>query len=40
MNTGGATASDILDLINIVQLRVKDEFGVELETEVKIEGEL
>lgn len=40
VNAGGATASDILDLINIVRLRVKDEFGVELETEVKIEGEM
>ena len=32
------SAQDILDLIKLVQMRVMDEFGVELETEVRIIG--
>lgn len=36
VNTGNATSQDILDLIKLVQLRVKEEFGVDLETEVRI----
>ena len=39
VNKGNATAQDILDLIHLVQLRVKDTFGVDLETEVRIIGE-
>ncbi len=39
VNNGGATSKDILDLIKLVQLRVKDQFGVDLETEVRIIGE-
>lgn len=39
INKGNATAQDILDLIKIVQTKVKDKFGVELSTEVRIIGE-
>lgn len=39
VNTGGATASDILGLIALVQRRVLAETGVALETEVRIVGE-
>ncbi len=39
INKGGATAGDILGLIQIVKDRVKLRFGVELETEVRIIGE-
>ena len=39
INIGGATAQDILDLIASCQKEVKDQFGVTLETEVKIVGE-
>ncbi len=38
INKGGATATDILQLMEIVQARVFDEFGVKLETEVRIIG--
>ena len=36
INTGGATCSDVLELVRQVQLRVMDQFGVELEMEVRI----
>lgn len=39
VNVGGATASDVLQLIRHVQKEVKAQFGVELETEVRIIGE-
>ena len=39
INIGGATAQDILDLIAFCQKEVKEQFGVTLETEVKIVGE-
>ena len=39
INTGGATATDILQLMEIVQARVIDEFGVRLEPEVRIIGD-
>ena len=39
VNTGGATASDILALIQIVQDEVKARYGVALETEVRVIGE-
>ena len=39
INIGGATAQDILDMIAFCQKEVKDQFGVTLETEVKIVGE-
>lgn len=38
INRGGATATDILQLMEIVQARVFDEFGVRLEAEVRIIG--
>ena len=40
INIGGATAQDILDLIAFCQKEVKEQFGVTLETEVKIVGEV
>ncbi|MFY9386085.1 MAG: UDP-N-acetylenolpyruvoylglucosamine reductase, partial [Dethiobacteria bacterium] len=39
VNTGGASARDIESLIELIRQRVKDKFGVELETEVRIVGE-
>ena len=39
VNTGGATAGDILALIERVQARVREKYGVELECEVRIVGE-
>ena len=38
INRGGATASDILELMHLVQNTVKDRFGVEMEPEVRIVG--
>jgi len=39
INKGGATAKDILDVINHVQETVKTQFGVELNPEVRVLGE-
>ena len=39
VNKGGATAEDVTALIREVQRRVKEKFGVELETEVRVLGE-
>ncbi len=39
INTGSATAQDILDLIALCQREVREKFGVTLEPEVKIVGE-
>jgi UDP-N-acetylmuramate--alanine ligase len=39
VNQGGATATQILQLIDSIQRKAKSERGVELETEVKILGE-
>ncbi|MGI6722627.1 MAG: UDP-N-acetylmuramate dehydrogenase [Anaerovoracaceae bacterium] len=39
INKGGATASDIVELMHLVQARVSDRFGVQLEPEVRIIGE-
>lgn len=39
INKGGATAKDILDLIELIQQRVKENSGIELKTEVRIIGE-
>jgi UDP-N-acetylmuramate dehydrogenase len=39
VNTGGATASDILALIERVQQEVRKQTGIVLETEVRIVGE-
>ncbi len=38
MNTGEATAKDVLAVIDAVRERVSKEFGVELELEVRIIG--
>ena len=38
VNEGGATATDILNLMKIVQETVKDQFDVMLEPEVRIIG--
>jgi UDP-N-acetylmuramate dehydrogenase len=39
VNTGGATATDIMTLMNAVRTAVAERFGVRLEPEVKIVGE-
>ena len=39
VNKGDATAQDVLDLIHEVQRRVKEQFGVELEPEVRFLGD-
>jgi UDP-N-acetylmuramate dehydrogenase len=39
VNAGGATARDVLALIDLVRGRVQERFGVWLETEVKVIGE-
>jgi UDP-N-acetylmuramate dehydrogenase len=39
-NTGGATASDVLALIEMARLAVFEATGTRLETEVKILGEI
>lgn len=39
INIGGATASDIVMLMHLVQASVKEQFGVDLEPEVRIIGE-
>ena len=39
VNAGGATAEDVMALISHIKETVKERFGVELETEVKAEGE-
>ena len=39
VNTGNATASDVIRLIGHIQNKVLDKYGVELHTEVKIVGE-
>ena len=39
VNSGAATARDILDLIELIRQRVRAERGIELETEVEIVGE-
>ena len=38
MNTGGATATDVLALIEHARAQVKEQFGVELELEVELVG--
>ena len=39
VNRGGATASDVLSLMEIMQNRVYQETGIRLEKEVRIVGE-
>ena len=38
VNTGGATAADVRALIELARFRVREQFGVTLETEVKLIG--
>lgn len=38
VNTGGATAADILELMEVIRTRVQEKFKVELEPEVQIVG--
>ena len=39
VNEGGATASDVLELIDRIKQTAKAKRGIELETEVQIVGE-
>ncbi len=39
VNEGGARARDVLELIEVIRRRARDERGIELETEVEIIGE-
>jgi UDP-N-acetylmuramate dehydrogenase len=39
VNRGGATARDVLRLVNLARARVWERFGVRLETEVRLAGE-
>ena len=39
VNEGGATAKDLLALIGLIKDKVKEKFGVSLETEVRVVGE-
>ncbi|NLB89341.1 MAG: UDP-N-acetylenolpyruvoylglucosamine reductase, partial [Syntrophomonadaceae bacterium] len=39
INTGNATAQDVLDLISYIQEKVWEAYGVLLEPELKIVGE-
>jgi UDP-N-acetylenolpyruvoylglucosamine reductase len=39
VNEGGATADDVLELIELIRSRVREVRGIELETEVEIVGE-
>ncbi len=39
VNSGNATANDVIDLIKYIQATVYEKFGVELQTEVKVVGE-
>ncbi|MGI6538764.1 MAG: UDP-N-acetylmuramate dehydrogenase [Caldicoprobacterales bacterium] len=39
INLGNATASQVIELIELIKARVKEEFGIELHPEVKIVGE-
>jgi UDP-N-acetylmuramate dehydrogenase len=38
VNAGGATARDVLGLVNLARSRVKERFGIVLETEVRLLG--
>ncbi|MDD2509947.1 MAG: UDP-N-acetylmuramate dehydrogenase [Syntrophomonas sp.] len=39
INTGNASASEVLELIAIVKAKAKEHYGIELETEIKVVGE-
>ena len=36
VNTGGATARDVLALVERIRARVREEYGVELELEIRV----
>lgn len=38
LNLGGATASDVLQLISLIKMRIRDDYGVQLEEEVQLLG--
>jgi UDP-N-acetylmuramate dehydrogenase len=38
VNAGGATASDVLQLISLVKMRIRDDYGIQLEEEVQLLG--
>lgn len=40
VNTGGATAADVLQLIDFVKRTIKEKYGVEMHTEVEMIGEI
>lgn len=40
VNVGGATCKDVLDLINFIQETIKNKYGVSLEPEIKVVGEV
>lgn len=37
-NTGKATASDVLQLISLIKMKIRDEYGIQLEEEVQLLG--
>ncbi|MBI5166329.1 MAG: UDP-N-acetylmuramate dehydrogenase, partial [candidate division NC10 bacterium] len=39
VNLGGATATDVLSLIDLAKERVRQETGIELELEIQVVGE-
>ena len=39
VNTGNATAADVIDLISLIKNKVKEKFQVDIETEIQIIGE-
>ena len=39
VNKGGATATDYLEVIHLIQKKIKEVYGIDLETEVRIIGE-
>jgi UDP-N-acetylmuramate--alanine ligase len=40
MNLGGATAADVLHLMSLAQQRVREQFGIDLEPEIELVGDL
>lgn len=38
VNTGGATASDVIQLASMIKMRLRDDYGVQLEEEVQLIG--
>jgi UDP-N-acetylmuramate dehydrogenase len=40
MNLGGATAADVLQLMSLAQQRVREQFGIDLEPEIELVGDL